>query len=63
MALKLVINSNVLESNSSENYIHSMPCKIDYDGPAKVSEYFSTYVDKKILINEEEGKQCSLFPC
>jgi len=55
MALNIKLGANVSDGKSESSSVHSIPCKIDYDGPAKVDEFFTTYIDQKTLINGEEG--------
>nr|CAG4650623.1 EOG090X0IC1 [Sida crystallina] len=59
MAVNIRPGAGILESKSEPCVVHSLPCQIDFDGPAKVNEYFSTYVDKKILIDGEEVLEAS----
>jgi len=54
MSTNIQISAAVLETKSTA-VINSIPAKIHCDGPAKVSEFFTSYIDKKTFINGDEG--------
>ncbi|XP_046649120.1 ribonuclease H2 subunit C-like [Daphnia pulicaria] len=59
MAVHIQVNSPDLKLD--ENcVVHSMPCKINHDGQANVSGFFSPYIENKELDDSSDGvKQAS----
>nr|CAG4642922.1 EOG090X0IC1 [Evadne anonyx] len=55
MVLNVQINRNVLEESVCSD-VHLLPCKINTDGPANVSGFFTPYIEKK---SDEEVLEAS----
>ncbi len=54
MAVHIQVNSPDLKLD--ENcVVHSMPCKINHDGQANVSGFFSPYIENKELDDSSDG--------
>lgn len=41
-AKSIIFENGSMSNNDFTNEFHYLPCKIEYDGPAKVSQYFIT---------------------
>jgi len=50
------IQLNACDLKFDENcVVHSMPCKINHDGQANVTGFFSPYIENKELSGSNEG--------
>ena len=47
--MSIVLDSESLASANNDDVLHSIPCKIDYDGTAKVAEYFTSAIRETAL--------------
>ncbi len=60
MAVHIQVNASDLKLD--ENcVVHSMPCKINHDGQANVSGFFSPYIENKELDDSDGGNSSFLL--
>ena len=51
------LQASSLSTSESSDRVHFLPCHVDYDGSAKVAEYFDSVTTK-----EGNGKFMNFFP-